>query len=143
MYGGPPPLPRRSKRDAVGDCEGGAVAARAVDGVEASDCCDGEPRGVCGDEGRTGMLENSARKAPAIEDSVSGGNRTGEGSDSDADLDDDFSVSYALHYANEVADPALKEEDLTVGDHVDPSLFVAEPCCGVEGLEIQDRASGR
>lgn len=56
---------------------------------------------------------------------------------------DDFSVSYALHYPNECADPALLEEDLTVGEHVDPSLFVAEPCCGVEGLEIQDRATGR
>lgn len=55
----------------------------------------------------------------------------------------DFSVSYALHYPNEFADPALEEEDLTVGEHVDPSLFVAEPCCGVEGLEIRDRASGR
>lgn len=55
----------------------------------------------------------------------------------------DFSVSYALRYPNEVADPALEEEDLAVGEHVDPSLFVAEPCCGVEGLEIRDRASGR
>lgn len=55
----------------------------------------------------------------------------------------DFSVSYALHYPNELADPALEKEDLTVGEHVDPSLFVAEPCCGVEGLEILDRASKR
>lgn len=58
-------------------------------------------------------------------------------------MDDDFSVSYALHYPNEFADPALEKEDLTVGEHVDPSLFVVEPCCGVEGLEIRDRASGR
>lgn len=56
---------------------------------------------------------------------------------------DDFSVSYALRYPNDCADPGLEEEDLTVGEHVDPSLFVAEPCCGVEGLEIQDRHSGR
>lgn len=61
----------------------------------------------------------------------------------DEDDGDDFSVSYALHYPNEFADPALEKEDLTVGEHVDPSLFVAEPCCGVEGLEIQDRATGR
>lgn len=61
----------------------------------------------------------------------------------DEDNGDDFSVSYALHYPNEFADPALEKEDLTVGEHVDPSLFVAEPCCGVEGLEIQDRATGR
>lgn len=66
-----------------------------------------------------------------------------ESHEDDADSGDDFSVSYALHYPNECADPALEEEDLTVGEHVDPSLFVAEPCCGVEGLEICDRASGR
>lgn len=56
---------------------------------------------------------------------------------------DDFSVSYALRYPNDSPDPALEAKDLTVGEHVDPSLFVAEPCCGVEGLEIRDRESGR
>lgn len=75
-----------------------------------------------------------------IQDEIGGGcNRDSR----DDDSDDDFSVSYALRYPNEFADPALEKEDLTVGEHVDPSLFVAEPCCGVEGLEICDRASGR
>lgn len=64
-------------------------------------------------------------------------------SDGAGEAADDFSVSYALHYPNKCADPALQEQDLTVGEHVDPSLFVVEPCCGVEGLEIRDRASGR
>eukprot|EP00752_Nemacystus_decipiens_P018464 g16554.t1 len=73
-----------------------------------------------------------------------GGDGDGGGVDKgeETDADDDFSVSYALHYPNEFADPALEDEDLTVGEHVDPSLFVAEPCCGVEGLEIRDRSSG-
>ncbi|CAM9365519.1 unnamed protein product [Choristocarpus tenellus] len=57
--------------------------------------------------------------------------------------EEDFSVSYALHYPNDHCDPALVKEGLTVGEHVDPSLFVAEPCCGVAGLEIKDQASGR
>lgn len=78
-------------------------------------------------------------------DNSSDEDAVGGGSDSEGEgcHEGDFSVSYALHYPNECADPALLEEDLTVGEHVDPSLFVAEPCCGVEGLEVQDRATGR
>lgn len=64
-------------------------------------------------------------------------------SDDAGEAADDFSVSYALHYPNKCADPTLQEQDLTVGEHVDPSLFVVEPCCGLEGLEIRDHASGR
>ncbi|CAM9825273.1 unnamed protein product [Discosporangium mesarthrocarpum] len=66
-----------------------------------------------------------------------------EGWQGEGEGEGDFSVSYALHYPNKHCDPALVEKGLTVGEHVDPSLFVAEPCCGVAGLEIKDRASGR
>jgi hypothetical protein len=29
-------------------------------------------------------------------------------------------------------------QELNVTEHVDPSLFVIEPCCGVAGLEVLD-----
>ncbi|CAN0142633.1 unnamed protein product, partial [Laminaria digitata] len=109
-----------------------------------------EEEGGGGEEGggkkQTGSGERgSGERCPVcLSQAAGGGVSNAEGGDGDAGGDaegDDFSVSYALHYPNEFADPALETEDLTVGEHVDPSLFVAEPCCGVEGLEILDRAS--
>lgn len=84
--------------------------------------------------GRCGVVDSFRREHD--------GDRMRNEDDADGE-DDDFSVSYALHYPNEFADPSLEKEDLTVGEHVDPSIFVAEPCCGVEGLEIQDQLTGR
>lgn len=84
-------------------------------------------------DGRRDGCVNSSDVDNAADDDTNG----------EDDIVEDFSVSYALRYPNEFADPALVEEDLTVGEHVDPSLYVAEPCCGVEGLEIRDHASGR
>eukprot|EP00611_Tribonema_gayanum_P012122 TRINITY_DN2267_c0_g3_i1.p1 TRINITY_DN2267_c0_g3~~TRINITY_DN2267_c0_g3_i1.p1 ORF type:complete len:343 (+),score=86.86 TRINITY_DN2267_c0_g3_i1:263-1291(+) len=50
----------------------------------------------------------------------------------------DFSVCYALCYPN---DASKYSEELNVTEHVDPSLFVIEPCCGVAGLEVLDAQS--
>ncbi|KAG5179951.1 hypothetical protein JKP88DRAFT_280045 [Tribonema minus] len=50
----------------------------------------------------------------------------------------DFSVCYALCYPN---DATKYSEELNVTEHVDPSLFVVEPCCGVAGLEVLDTQS--
>ncbi|CAM9332180.1 unnamed protein product [Ectocarpus sp. 12 AP-2014] len=122
---------------------------------------------VCGSSLREGQEPEKGNAAAAVRGDKGGGSstdgmdggachrqrfvcseiqdETGDGCSRDScddDSHDDFSVSYALRYPNEFADPALEQEDLTVGEHVDPSLFVAEPCCGVEGLEICDRASG-
>lgn len=115
------------------DGEGSEARRRRFVCSESSD--DGRGHAGCGSSSGSGIGNgNGVERA-----------RNGKGHEDDADDGDgdDFSVSYALHYPNELADPALEEEDLTVGKHVDPSLFVAEPCCGVEGLEICDRASGR
>eukprot|EP00903_Cladosiphon_okamuranus_P013737 g12788.t1 len=99
-----------------------------------------------GEPGKVGEEEEDKQEEAAAESTRSaggggdGGGGGGDGGDSSDEAD--FSVSYALYYPNEFADPALEEDDLTVGEHVDPSLFVAEPCCGVEGLEIRDRSTG-
>lgn len=135
------------------------VAAAATVGTEATGAAqeNGQAEGQAGDEhksqgsGKRGSEERcpaSLSQAPGTSDEgVGGGSDAGNDVGSDGEggdaAGDDFSVSYALHYPNEFADPALEKEDLTVGEHVDPSLFVAEPCCGVEGLEILDRASKR
>ncbi|CAM9567290.1 unnamed protein product [Scytosiphon promiscuus] len=103
-------------------------------------------RSLCFDSGDGRENQEHRVKSSGVDgvDSGVGCGRGGTGTEDDEDdAGEDFSVSYALRYPNEFADPALVEEDLTVGEHVDPSLYVAEPCCGVEGLEIQDRASGR
>ena len=53
---------------------------------------------------------------------------------------DDFSVCYALHYPN---DTSRYSAELNVTEHVDPSLYVIEPCCGVAGLEVLDTHSNQ
>lgn len=158
MLGAPPA--KEKKRRSTSRQEGASQAA--VDGLLYERCP------VCGSGLREGQEPDEGNAAAAVRGGKGGGSSTGgmdggachrrrfvcseiqdeigDGCNRDSrddDSDDDFSVSYALRYPNEFADPALDKEDLTVGEHVDPSLFVAEPCCGVEGLEICDRASGR
>eukprot|EP00904_Undaria_pinnatifida_P000552 jgi/Undpi1/10498/HiC_scaffold_29.g12948.m1 len=104
----------------------------------------GNKKGLQGSGERTGSGERCPvghSRALKVSEEGAGAGGDGGGDAGGDEGSDDFSVSYALHYPNEFADPALEKEDLTVGEHVDPSLFVAEPCCGVEGLEILDRAS--
>lgn len=106
----------------------------------------GNKKGLQGSGERTGSGERCPvghSRALKVSEEGAGAGGDGGGDAGGDEGSDDFSVSYALHYPNEFADPALEKEDLTVGEHVDPSLFVAEPCCGVEGLEILDRASER
>ncbi len=60
--------------------------------------------------------------------------------------DGDLSVCYALHYPNVggIKPPSSINDcdnDMSVGEHRDPSLMVIEPCCGVSGLEVQDHRS--
>ncbi|CAM9938434.1 unnamed protein product, partial [Hapterophycus canaliculatus] len=126
-------------------CGSGLRAGRAPVRSDADAAGGGAEQGrfLCSESGdwrRGGGVDSSGP------DGGGGGGGGGGGehvADDENDGGEDFSVSYALRYPNEFADPALVEEDLTVGEHVDPSLYVAEPCCGVEGLEIRDRASGR
>ena len=128
-------LGRSRSGDARPDCGSGGFCLA---------CCDGCHVPTTG-EARATTVNTEAKcreqRRAAIDDSMNG---TEDLTDAGARRpEDDFSVSYALHYPNTCADPALEDQDLTVGEHVDPSLFVVEPCCGVEGLEIRDRASGR
>uniref|UniRef100_A0A7S4DAX6 Isopenicillin N synthase-like Fe(2+) 2OG dioxygenase domain-containing protein n=2 Tax=Heterosigma akashiwo TaxID=2829 RepID=A0A7S4DAX6_HETAK len=51
--------------------------------------------------------------------------------------DDNFSVCYALHYPNDESYP----DEFAVTEHIDPSLFVIEPCSNVDGLEVLDQAT--
>lgn len=123
VLGAPPPLV--SGRRAPVAAAAGGEPEKAEEEEDKQETAAAESMGNAGCGGGGGCSSGS---------SGGGGDSSDEG---------DFSVSYALHYPNEFADPALEKEDLTVGEHVDPSLFVAEPCCGVEGLEIRDRSSGR
>ncbi|CAN0313673.1 unnamed protein product, partial [Phaeothamnion confervicola] len=59
----------------------------------------------------------------------------------------DLSVCYAVRYPN-VRNGQNSDRnggggasELNIGEHVDPSLFVVEPACGVAGLEVQDRVT--
>ena len=122
-----------------------AAAEAAAVAIEVTGATDGngQAEGRAGNEHasqESGERESGERRSVCPSQAAGVSDAAGDGGGGD---DDDFSVSYALHYPNEFADPALEKEDLTVGEHVDPSLFVAEPCCGVEGLEILDRASKR
>eukprot|EP00968_Pinguiococcus_pyrenoidosus_P003710 scaffold245_cov256-Pinguiococcus_pyrenoidosus.AAC.46 len=52
---------------------------------------------------------------------------------------EDYSVCYSFHYPNEATrDAALP---IHVGEHRDPSLFVAEPVARIPGLEVLDEAT--
>lgn len=53
--------------------------------------------------------------------------------------DTDFSVCYGLHYPNTVGSGQSELEN--VFEHVDPSLYVAEPVPTVEGLDVFDQHS--
>ena len=55
--------------------------------------------------------------------------------------EDNKSVSYAVHYPNDEESLKHAAGDMNIGAHVDPSLFVAEPCTDVDGLEVQDQAT--
>ena len=134
--------------ESMGGAGGGPAGGDVRDSGGGGGC--GARKGVSDQERRPGRFSCSdadVGRGPSGDSggggSGGGGGGGGGGSGGGSDEGDDFSVSYALHYPNEFADPALEDKDLTVGEHVDPSLFVAEPCCGVEGLEIRDRSSGR
>mmetsp|Transcript_6778 Transcript_6778/g.8471 ORF Transcript_6778/g.8471 Transcript_6778/m.8471 type:complete len:185 (+) Transcript_6778:1-555(+) len=53
----------------------------------------------------------------------------------DMEAGEDFSVCYALHYPNDDS----YTEDYAVPDHIDPSLYVIEPCSNVDGLQVLDQ----
>ena len=68
---------------------------------------------------------------------------------------EDFSVQYAMYYPNFTGEEGFSSTDSlkfdkttklpnpNVGEHIDPSLFVAEPCANARGLEVWDTHAQR